>query len=464
MNRRKMNKKNKVTLYNNKYECCGCTACYSVCTQNAIHMKMDIEGFLYPSIDKKKCIKCQRCVSVCPLRSHHKENGTRVLFINDEYSVGGAAKALGELVLELRKHGIESIVCTSYQDDFTQFLNSKGIKNIQDGHLGVMTVKHRTGKRIKDFKEYIYNKMRFLWRRHRAILYLEKNIDFSEINIIHTNSARNDIGCYLSKKYHIPHIVHLREFGEQDFDCITLRKNYCEYINRHSDLVVAVSKAVLASWRKKGIAEKQSKVLYDGVDFGGITYIEKTKNHPERLKIVFTGGICETKGQHIAIEALSLLPDEVKKNVTMDFVGWADEVYLKKLQDTISMHQLDKNVCFLGKRDDIIELLQKYDLGVMCSKSEGFGRVTVEYMYAGLGIIVPRAGACVELIKEQWSGLFFDRNNPKELAGKIMYYYYHRDKIVEYGEHAHHVACEKYSAELNAENVIKEYKKLLQCE
>ena len=39
-------------------DCCGCTACYSICPVNAISMNRDCEGFLYPSIDLLKCVKC----------------------------------------------------------------------------------------------------------------------------------------------------------------------------------------------------------------------------------------------------------------------------------------------------------------------------------------------------------------------------------------------------------------------
>lgn len=49
-----------------KNECCGCTACYNICPKNAINMKADKEGFLYPVVDKKICIDCSACEKVCP--------------------------------------------------------------------------------------------------------------------------------------------------------------------------------------------------------------------------------------------------------------------------------------------------------------------------------------------------------------------------------------------------------------
>lgn len=49
----------------NKTMCCGCRACEQLCPKKAINMKIDEEGFLYPSIDKKKCIKCGICLKNC---------------------------------------------------------------------------------------------------------------------------------------------------------------------------------------------------------------------------------------------------------------------------------------------------------------------------------------------------------------------------------------------------------------
>ena len=43
-------------LYNIKSECCGCTACYAICSRSAITMCSDEEGFAYPYINEEKCI------------------------------------------------------------------------------------------------------------------------------------------------------------------------------------------------------------------------------------------------------------------------------------------------------------------------------------------------------------------------------------------------------------------------
>ena len=54
-------------LYHDKQECCGCTACCSVCPKRAITMEKDTEGYLYPRVDEEKCVRCYCCLRVCPI-------------------------------------------------------------------------------------------------------------------------------------------------------------------------------------------------------------------------------------------------------------------------------------------------------------------------------------------------------------------------------------------------------------
>ena len=49
-----------------KHNCCGCSACASVCPKACITMQADEEGFLYPKVDVSNCIDCGLCEKTCP--------------------------------------------------------------------------------------------------------------------------------------------------------------------------------------------------------------------------------------------------------------------------------------------------------------------------------------------------------------------------------------------------------------
>lgn len=54
-----------------KADCCGCSACASICKHDAIMMKPDVMGFLYPVVDESKCVDCGLCDKVCAFNDHY---------------------------------------------------------------------------------------------------------------------------------------------------------------------------------------------------------------------------------------------------------------------------------------------------------------------------------------------------------------------------------------------------------
>ena len=51
----------------NRKDCTGCGACMNACPRQAIHMKRDSKGFLYPEVEKTRCIECNICLNKCPV-------------------------------------------------------------------------------------------------------------------------------------------------------------------------------------------------------------------------------------------------------------------------------------------------------------------------------------------------------------------------------------------------------------
>lgn len=92
-----------------KIMCCGCTACYNVCPVNAISMKSDEEGFLYPNVDINKCVNCGLCEKVCPIlhKEYHEEKteGYIIRYKNEkiveESTSGGAFTAFSEYLMSI---------------------------------------------------------------------------------------------------------------------------------------------------------------------------------------------------------------------------------------------------------------------------------------------------------------------------------------------------------------------------
>lgn len=60
---------------NNPYNCCGCSACSSICPHNAIEMEEDSLGFKYPKVKIEKCVECSLCLEVCDFHKEYSRIG-----------------------------------------------------------------------------------------------------------------------------------------------------------------------------------------------------------------------------------------------------------------------------------------------------------------------------------------------------------------------------------------------------
>ncbi len=92
-----------MVLFENKKDCCGCSACKNICPNNAINMISDNEGFWYPDISNN-CVNCGLCVKVCPVRCSQLEedkekNKKHIGIINLQYTANYGA-VIAAAVLE----------------------------------------------------------------------------------------------------------------------------------------------------------------------------------------------------------------------------------------------------------------------------------------------------------------------------------------------------------------------------
>ena len=90
-----------------KKDCCGCSACASICPKYSITMSLDNEGFLYPQVDKDSCIGCGLCEKVCSVLNQGEERKPLQVYaaknINEEIRIqsssGGIFTLLAEQIL-----------------------------------------------------------------------------------------------------------------------------------------------------------------------------------------------------------------------------------------------------------------------------------------------------------------------------------------------------------------------------
>ncbi len=371
---------------------------------------------------------------------------------------GGAALALYDLIKELKRNhpDVEPIVITGRHNELNAALTNIGVEN--------------WSAPFKSFSSSSYSKPLSLWKivlqaryalsRPIAIRKIEKLIDFESIDIIHTNLNRIDIGYYFARKYNIPHLWHVREHGDDDFPLMLVFPSYNPIMSDTTSTFIAISKSVKSKWVVRGMSEQNIRLIYDGVDTNYWTHDEiSTKN--SKLSFVFLGGYHINKGQEIFIQALALLPQNIKDDILVHFYGNGRKAYKQKLKRFIRENDLD-NCCRLFDYDpNIYAKLRRYHIGVNCSRAEGFGRITVEYMMAGLCPLVSNCGANVEIVDDQVDGVMFNRDDLHDIREKIISLYHDSDTMKRFSVKARSKAFSSFSMADHAGNIYRLYKHTL---
>ena len=121
----------------------------------------------------------------------------------------------------------------------------------------------------------------------------------------------------------------------------------------------------------------------------------------------------------------------------------------------------DHIVHFLGSIENLHERIGNYQIGLMCSRSEGFGRVTAEYMHGCLGVIASDSGANPELIENGKTGLLFSTGDSMSLADCILRLYNDRDLLIKLSNAACQKAKTMYTQQKNSDSIYELYQALL---
>lgn len=387
-----------------------------------------------------------------------------ILYVSDMDVKYGAPQAQRQMVEGFRKNHIEVKITVALpigihsRKEFMERANEYRalgceIVCIRYGACKIPKQKNIIGK-VKAYLKWIFG---LTW----GVKSLASRIEMDKIDIIHSNSSREDFGAAIAEKYHKPLVWHIREFGDLDYQVLTFRKNYIEYMNQHAALCITISNVLREHWIHKGLKAEKIKTIYDGVDERIIPKREYASNFDRKLRLVLLGSVQEAKGQDRLIEALGLIEKDSLKRLSVDIVGGCPEPdYMTQLQKRMEDLELTQTVHFLGYQVNFRERLLEYDCGLMCSRSEAFGLVTVEYMAAGLPVIAVATGANPEIIRDGDIGFLYDPGSSKNLADKIELLIRHPEFCEQMGRRATRYVQERFSTRTCVEQINCEYVKL----
>jgi N-acetyl-alpha-D-glucosaminyl L-malate synthase BshA len=94
----------------------------------------------------------------------------------------------------------------------------------------------------------------------------------------------------------------------------------------------------------------------------------------------------------------------IRKKIKSKLLLAGDGPEMTRIRNMVHRLDLDKNVVFLGRQEDVIPLLNISDLYMLPSKSESFGLSALEAMSCGVPVIGTSIGGLREVVEDGVSG------------------------------------------------------------
>ncbi len=148
---------------------------------------------------------------------------------------------------------------------------------------------------------------------------------------------------------------------------------------------------------------------------------------------------------HIALVQRSKKQDFVLRTVKalrekgVDAVGvFAGECrephYMEELKNMVNEYGLDGQVAFLGRRNDVPDLLKIFDILMIPSAFEGFPLAGLEAAAAGVPVAACNVAGAQEFINVSGDGLCFDEDDVNDAVLAIEKIVSHKDKMIQSGK------------------------------
>lgn len=248
-------------------------------------------------------------------------------------------------------------------------------------------------------------------------------------DIVHTHSTKAGVlgrlAAAICRAPVVIHTIHAVPFDEFQRPLIRCLARWAERIAaRWSDRLVSIGDTLAEDFARAGVCSRERIVtIRSGIDFSrfevavdGAEVRVRLGIAPEAPVVGCVGHMREAKGYPYLLEAAALLRRRfagLRAVIIGDGPRW-DEVRRRA-------RELDLDDCclFLGRRQDVPELLHAMDLYAQASLWEGIPRAIQEALYVGLPVVATDVNGTSEVVEHGVTGLLAPPRDARALAQAI---------------------------------------------
>ncbi len=301
----------------------------------------------------------------------------------------------------------------------------------------------------------------FRYRKHRNAL--RQFIATERPDVVHSNDLpTHQMVSDAAKPLGIPRVCHHRWiFGGSGTD-------WFNKFGAEQHVFVSADAMRQLQSPSKTLKQEPCQVLYDGLEIPDLpTERERISAKAavgfprEKTAILFAGQIVERKGVADILHAWAELPDNLRGDAELVFVGDDLETageYRRQMEKLAAERQVKTK--FVGFQKNVPQWLTAADIVLVPSHVEPLGNATLEAMALGRPVIGTNIGGIPEVCLHDETGLLVPPSAPSELAGAINRLICSPSLRKQFGE-AGRIRCEKsFGLQKHTNSVISLYEDL----
>lgn len=404
-------------------------------------------------------LTCKRIKQEIPHKKQLKlppKKGLRVLFIpSDNNRTSGAFLSMVVLNKILREqHNVDTFVVLPNSGNGEELLIKNKIPYIMiesaDWVEPLGTVHNQK------WKDNVLQKVK---KNKVAISKLEKIIKKYKVDIVHINTTYSYVGAKAALKTKTPFVWHIREFLEEDQGNTLWDREKCNELINKADRIVTISDSLYRKYL--GIVDdSRLTCILNGIDAKKFYKEKKIILNNYKVRFVMIGGFEVYKGH---LEFASACAELYKKGYDFEvwFIGTGKKEIRNQVEEIFAEAGMKENVVYLGYKNNVYDYLENTDISFTCSKSEAFGRTTVEAMLSGNLVIGADSAGTKELIRNNETGLLYQQGNVQDLCSKMELAITQKKYARQLANAGREYMYNNMTAEINAENILKLYREIL---
>ncbi len=324
----------------------------------------------------------------------------QIFYLVDSLNIGGTETQAVELArrMDPRKYDV-TLACLRKEGPLLEKLNGSAVNVVEFYPKGGI------------------DSPRGLYQLARMVAYLRRG----HFDVVHAHDLwSNLIGVVAGKLADVPVIVtSQRDLSHADW-YQGRRKKWLRKAQNASSVVLTNAHMIREGLVSgEGLPSAKVRVIYNGVDLDRLQSLPSIRARlfpgMEREKLVVLVGNMHTdvKGQPTLIAAA---PEVVTRFRQVRFVLVGDGEKRQDFEAVAKATGVSANFMFLGRRNDVAQILAACDVAVLPSAAEGMPNAVLEYMAAGLPVVATAVGGNLEVVADGGTGLLVPPGDAAALA------------------------------------------------